>query len=167
MSWLVLLMSGSLMVLAAWHDLVARTIPNALCAALAVLGILARAGEGPLAVGLSAGAALTLFLLLLPVHAAGALGGGDVKLAAGVALGLPPIGVWHFVIATAMAGGVLALLYLALARLVPVLRPMPGGRFLRRVAAAEAWRIRRGGPLPYGVAIAAGGLLVTLALPGP
>ena len=154
------------MVVAAWRDLVTRLIPDGLCLAIALFGLLIRAADGPLALGLAIGAALVLFAVLLPLHAAGALGGGDVKLATAIALGLPPVSTWYFVVATAMAGGILALIYLMLGRLVPALRPAPGGSFLYRVTAAEAWRIRRGGPLPYGLAIAAGGLFVTLALPG-
>jgi prepilin peptidase CpaA len=59
-------------------------------------------------------------------------------------------------LATAIAGGVLALLQLGLrGRLAAPSRPRPAG-LLRRVLRCEAWRIRRGAPLPYGVAIAAG-----------
>jgi prepilin peptidase CpaA len=90
----------------------------------------------------------------------GWLGGGDVKLAAAFALVPPPGQAAAFVLATALAGGVLALLYTVLVRLVP--RPAPGRRtgLLARCLKAEAWRISRRGPLPYAAAIAAGGFYV-------
>jgi prepilin peptidase CpaA len=49
---------------------------------------------------------------------------------------------------------------------VPEPRLAPGGPLLRRVLAVEARRVRRRGPLPYAVAIAIGGTLVLLNLPG-
>jgi prepilin peptidase CpaA len=71
-----------------------------------------------------------------------------------------------FVVAVALAGGVLSLVYLALGHLIPApvqLRPV--GRLvglLSRAMRLERWRLSRGGPLPYAVAIAAGGLFVLL-----
>ena len=54
---------------------------------------------------------------------------------------------------------------------VPAERLPPGPErrrhsVLPRVAAIELWRIRRRFPLPYGVAIAVGGMLVVLSLKG-
>ncbi|MBX6740524.1 MAG: hypothetical protein IRY87_00580, partial [Acetobacteraceae bacterium] len=94
-----------------------------------------------------------------------------VKLLTALALGLPPIGSFQLLFATALAGGVLAVLYLGLRHLLPALgiapaRPASGAAALRRIAVAEARRIHRRGPLPYGVAIAIGGALVLLQSPG-
>jgi prepilin peptidase CpaA len=119
------------------------------------------------ALGWSVAVAALIFGLLLPFAVMGMLGGGDLKLATAIAIGLPPLGSYQFVVATAVAGGLLALLYLAAHRLA-LRRAAPSraaGRaasLLRRVLAAEAWRVRRRGPLPYGVAIAAGAALVLL-----
>jgi len=66
-----------------------------------------------------------------------------------------------------LAGGLLAVLYLLAQNLVPAASPSPVPlSLLARVWRAERWRIRRGGPLPYAVAIAAGGVL-TLLQGGP
>lgn len=164
-----------LLALAAWRDVATRIIPDGLCAAIALLGVALRLGEGLPALLATLAAAAALFLGLLLLAMLGLMGGGDLKLATAIALGLPPLGVYQLVVATALAGGVLALLYVMLARVV---RPAAGARagppapatppiarrrdapLLRRVLAAEAWRLRRRGPLPYGVAIAAGGTLV-------
>jgi prepilin peptidase CpaA len=79
-----------------------------------------------------------------------------------LAVGLSPLDSYHFVVATAIAGGLLAAAYLLLS---PRLRGSYGTKptsMLGRVFTIEAWRIRRRGPLPYGVAIAAGGAFVLL-----
>lgn len=141
-----------------------RRIPNALAAALAVLGLCRHAFSGAGAVGLAllaAGGALAAGLLL---WRRGLFGGGDVKLLAAVALLPPPSGVPALLLAVPLAGGALALGYLALRRLLrgPAGKARGGG-LLRRLLRRERRRILRGGPLPYGVAIAAGGLFVRAA----
>nr|WP_246602453.1 prepilin peptidase [Falsiroseomonas tokyonensis] len=153
-----------LLIAAALRDVATRTIPDGFSIALAAAGCGLRATEGPLAVVLSLGSAALLFLLLVPLHARGMLGGADLKLGAAVAVGLPPFGTMDFLLLTALAGGVLGCVYLALARLpspqpfaVGIPASLPG-----RVLAVERRRIRRRGPLPYAVAIACGGTLVRL-----
>jgi len=87
---------------------------------------------------------------------------GDVKLATAVALGLPPEAVWPFIVLTALAGGVLSAVYLLAIRARPR-QPSPqcrGRSVLRRVLAAECWRVRHRGPLPYGIALCASGVLL-------
>ncbi|MFZ4406664.1 MAG: prepilin peptidase [Paracraurococcus sp.] len=151
---MILLPAGLALLAAALHDIAARTIPNALCLAVALAGLAARAWADELAPALFA--ALAVFLVALLAWRCRVMGGGDVKLLAACALLAPSGAVPSLVLAVALAGGVLALGYLALRRLVPapaVARPAGlAGRALR----AEAWRIRRRGPLPYGVAIALG-----------
>lgn len=151
------LVAGSALLLAAaaTHDAATRTIPNWVPAGLLTLGIVVRALDGHALSG--AAAASMVFAVCALAWLRGWLGGGDVKLAAAFALVLPPGQAGAFVLATALAGGVLALLYLALIRIVR--RPAPGRRvgLIARFLKAEAWRICRGAPLPYGAAIAAGG----------
>jgi prepilin peptidase CpaA len=110
--------------------------------------------------------ALLLFILLVALYARGMMGGGDVKLAAATALGLSPGSQYGFVVVTALAGGVLALLHLVLRRALRGARARPpprGAGVFQRVLAAERWRIARRGSLPYGVAIACGGIWAVLA----
>lgn len=150
-----------LLLVAAGHDLLVRRIPDVLAVGISLTGLVLRLADGPMAVATSLLAALVLFLALFAAFAAGVLGGGDVKLATAVAIGLPPTGVWSLVVATCLAGGVLSVLYI-LARRMPAaaapVRRNPSG-LLARFLSVERWRIRRGGPLPYAVAIAAGGIL--------
>src|SRR6185437_10028958 len=99
-------------------------------------------------------------------HARGGLGGGDVKLAAAVCLGLSPFEAWRFVVVTSLAGGILAILHL-LGRLAlrssGTIAPAPAGSpSLIRVLRTERWRIARHGSLSYGVAIACGGIWAIL-----
>lgn len=164
--WLPLLMSGllvtgaALLVMASLHDLVARTIPNWLVGALAVLGIVLRALTGSLLGGVVAG--LVVFVLAAICWRRGWMGGGNVKLLAAAAIAVPPSLVLSFITAVALCGGVLALLYLVAGRMVA---PPPASRprsLLARALRVEQWRIRRGGPLPYACAIAAGGLFILL-----
>jgi prepilin peptidase CpaA len=164
---LIALATIGLLALAALSDLATRTIPDQACIALALLGLGARLLAGTAALAMSAGIAIGLFAVLVLLHARGALGGGDVKLAAAMALGLAPMQTYRFLVATVLAGGVLSLLHIVLRRAPPPER-LPGGRpqrrasLVRRVITAERWRIRRKGALPYGIAIACGGAWVTL-----
>ena len=85
-----------------------------------------------------AGAA-TVFLLLAAAFYAGMMGGGDVKLAAALSLWFSPVSTLKFLVLMSIAGGVLTLVVLAWHRA----------------------RKREGRPeVPYGVAIAFGGLAI-------
>lgn len=159
-------LAALLLCLAAWCDVATRTIPDLLSLALAGTGLLIRAAEGWQALGLSFAVALGLFVFLLLFAMRGALGGGDVKLAAAMALSLSPAATWDFIFATVMIGGALGLAYLTGPLVVPRPRLVAGAPLLRRILVAEARRLRRRGPVPYGVAIAGGGILVLLGSPG-
>jgi prepilin peptidase CpaA len=111
------LLAVVLLAAAAWRDVAVRIIPDLVCAGLLMLAVSARGRLGPTCLLNSLAVALALFLSLVPLHAHGLLGGGDVKLAAAFAAGLAPVDTYRFVIVTALAGGALALGYLALARL--------------------------------------------------
>ncbi len=163
---LVALPTIGLLAVAAVSDLATRTIPDEACIALALLGFGARLFAGITAAALSVAVAAGLFVLLALAHARGALGGGDVKLAAALAVGLAPLQTYRFVVATVLAGGVLSVLHLVLRRAPPPARLVSRSAGLaslaRRIVTIERWRIRRKGSLPYGIAIACGGAWVTL-----
>jgi prepilin peptidase CpaA len=169
MDWLGTSLAASVIVLllfAALADIATRTIPDTVAVAIAALGALARLMTGPSALAISVAVALAMFALLVVLHARGVMGGGDVKLAAATCLGLSLHAVNPFIFVTAMAGGVIALAHLA-GRwgLRNVTHPTPaprGASLLRRVVSAERWRIARHGSIPYGVAIACGGIWAVL-----
>lgn len=159
-----------LLAFAAWRDLATRTIPDVVSLAITLVGAASRLCHGWQSLGVSALVAGAIFLLLVPFHSRGLVGGADLKLVSALALGLSPLGSYQLITATALAGGVLAVIYVALRRLLPrgVTASAPVGRqgsVPFRVAIIEKWRIRRGAPLPYGIAIAVGAALV-LSDPG-
>jgi prepilin peptidase CpaA len=138
-------------------DIATRLIRNEICLVLALLGIAAQFAS-PMQIAESLTAAAILLMLLLVMHQRGWIGGGDVKLLVALAIGLPLMGVIELLTTTALAGGVLALVHLMM-RLLPYPRLAPAGSsFVRRVYAIERWRHLRHAPLPYGVAIACGGI---------
>jgi prepilin peptidase CpaA len=159
-----------LLAFAAWRDIATRTIPNHISLMLAILGLAFRLTQGWPVVLLSIAVATGLFVILLLCHAWGLIGGADVKLLVALALGLSPLGSYQLLATTALAGGTLAILYLLLPRAIgssmPVIPSRPRRFVALRVAAVELWRIRRHGPLPYGVAIAVGGAFVVLTSQG-
>jgi prepilin peptidase CpaA len=138
-------------------DVATRLIRNEICLALALLGIAAQLAN-PTQVVESLVAAAILLLLLLVIYQRGSIGGGDVKLLVALAVGLPFAGVIQLLTITALAGGLLALVHLVMRHLpYPKLAPA-GSSLVRRVYAVERWRHLRHAPLPYGVAIACGGI---------
>ena len=139
---ILLLGLAAVLVAAAVIDVRTFTISNRLNAAVALSAPLywmsvALAPWPGMAIQLAAG--VTVFTLLAGAFFAGMMGGGDVKLAAALALWFPPAGTVKFLVLMSLAGGVLTL----------VIR---GAHRLRR---------REGRPeIPYGVAIAFGGLTI-------
>jgi prepilin peptidase CpaA len=146
-----------LLLYVAMMDIATRLIRNEICLVLAFLGI-AIQFVGPMHVTESLIAATILLLLLMVIYQRGCIGGGDVKLLVALAVGLSLMGVIELLTVTALAGGVLAVVHLMM-RFLPYPKLVPAGSSLvRRVYAVERWRNLRHAPLPYGVAIACGGI---------
>lgn len=152
----IMFLSVGLLLIAGLHDAAARTIPNWIPASLAAAGLVLRVQQGNAVTGIMV--AVLLISLLGLLWRRGFIGGGDMKLIPAVALLLPPSRTPALVLSVAIAGGLLALIYLTFSFVVR--RPAPGPRqgLLARVCKAEAWRMHRRGPLPYALAIAGGAL---------
>jgi Flp pilus assembly protein protease CpaA len=165
MSWIVAITSVLeilLLLYVATIDVATRLISNQICLGLAFLGIASQMAN-PTQVAESLIAAAILFLLLFVIFTRGWMGGGDVKLLVAVAIGLPVTGIIQLLTVTALAGGILAVVHLMM-RNLPNPRLAPAGSSLvRRVYAVERWRHLRHAPLPYGVAIACGGMWTVLS----
>jgi prepilin peptidase CpaA len=165
MSWIAPIASFLeilLLLYVATIDIATRSIRNEICLVLALLGIIGLFAS-QMHVAESLVAATILSLLLIVIYQRGWIGGGDVKLLAALAIGLPLVGVIQLLTITALAGGVLALVHLMM-RLLPYPKLAPAGSSLvRRVYAVERWRNLRHAPLPYGVAIACGGIWTVLS----
>ena len=139
---LLLMALATMLVVAAVIDVRTFTISNRLNLTVALLAPVywASVALSPwpgVAVQLAAGVAV--FLLFAAAFYAGMMGGGDVKLAAALALWFSPFTTVRFLVLTSLAGGVLTL----------------------AVVAVHRARNREGRPeIPYGVAIAFGGLAI-------
>jgi prepilin peptidase CpaA len=139
---LLLILLAAILVLAAVIDVRTFTISNRLNLTVAFLApvywaSIALSPWPGIAVHLAAGAAV--FVLLAGAFYAGMMGGGDVKLAAALALWFPPVATLKLIVLMSIAGGVLTL----------------------AVVAWHAMKRREGRPeIPYGVAIAFGGLTI-------
>jgi prepilin peptidase CpaA len=141
---------AGLMLAAALEDLRRFVIPNQLIIALCLLYPLRLLTGAGLGAGLAAaGCALAVFLIGAVLFARGLVGGGDVKLLAAATLWVGPSDTPALLLATALAGGLLALFLLS-----------PLGALL------AAWRgmdpASRDSAMPYGVAIAAAALIVAI-----
>jgi len=133
---------AALLVVAAVIDVRTFTISNRLnltVAALAPLYWLAAALTPWPGMAIQLAAGLAVFTVLAGAFYAGMMGGGDVKLAAALALWFSPSGTLKFLVLMSLAGGVLTLGILA------------WHRAQRREGRPE---------IPYGVAIAFGGLAI-------
>jgi prepilin peptidase CpaA len=104
-------------VAAAAIDLRTRRVPNALTAATAAAGLaIAVTGVGSTGVIASIVGGLVGFALLLPGHIWGGTGGGDVKLLAALGTLLGPNKIIVAFLATAISGGLIALVIALLHR---------------------------------------------------
>ena len=161
----LLLQTGSLIALAillvaaAWQDLrtlhIANSLPLSIVGVFAVwsaLGVVAGTSTVQ-GIALSVGCAAMLFLVATAAFAAGMMGGGDVKLAAAMALFAGPSLMLDFLLVVGIAGGVLGTVALVGVPIGPVAD-----------AEGTAVRSRLRSRLPYGPAIAAGGLWVAAVL---
>jgi prepilin peptidase CpaA len=150
---------AGLMVAAAFEDFRRLTIPNLVPAALCLLWPLHLLSTGPsLYGGFGAiGSALAVFLVGAVFFARGWLGGGDVKLLAAAVLWAGPAATPNLLLMTGVLGGVMALfLFMPFGgQLVASARLMLGQALLQHESGIAA-------PIPYGVAIAAAAVIVTV-----
>lgn len=148
----------ALMIAAAVGDFRRLVIPNWLVLALCALWLphIAATGAVSLAtIPASVFAAAAVLAAGALLFARGLIGGGDVKLLAAASLWAGPSGVMRLLLMTALCGGALALAFLA------ALDRLSGAG--RRIPQPGAAMVGTGGtPIPYGVAISAAALIVTI-----
>ena len=139
---LLLIALAAILVVAAAIDVRTFTISNRLNLTVALLAPVYWASVALPAwpgIAVQLAAAATVFTLLAIAFYAGMMGGGDVKLAAALALWFPPMATIKFLVLMSLGGGVLTLI----------------------VVISHHMRKREGRPeIPYGVAIAFGGLAI-------
>ena len=139
---------------AAAMDLLTMRIPNRISAAMVLaffpLALLAGLSAADILNHLAAGLLMLAVGVLLFIP--GWFGGGDAKLLAAIALWIGLDSLFPYILYVAVAGGMIATAFCS-ARSVP----------LPRVFLGEAWALRlhrHDTGIPYGLAIAAGALLV-------
>ncbi len=151
--WMAL--PAALLLVAAGSDLIWRIIPDWTSAALAALGAALLIANQDIAAALtSVLIAAAMFAGGLGLFAAGAMGGGDVKLAGAVGLWLSADTVELFILTMSVTGAALALAMAA---------AKAGGAALSGERGAASLRAARRASVPYGVAIAAGGIAAMMA----
>ena len=135
-------------------DLLTMKIPNRISALMVLaffpLALLAGLGGWDILHHVAAGLALLVLGVLLFIP--GWFGGGDAKLMAAIALWIGPDNLFPYILYVAIAGGMIATAFSSV-RSVP----------LPRMFLGEAWAVRLHRPdagIPYGIALAAGALLV-------
>ena len=130
---------AAMLIVAATGDIRSRTIPNWLNAAIALAAIPFWFASG-LAfwpeIAVQVGVAALVFGIFAAAFCVGAMGGGDVKMVAALALWLPPGAVLKLLVIMSIAGGVLTVAMVVRSRL-----EKSDGKI----------------EVPYGVAIAFGG----------
>jgi prepilin peptidase CpaA len=150
---LILTIFPGAMAIAAITDLATLTVPNRLVIGLVALFVLVAplAGLGVQDIGLHVVLALVALALSFGLFSLGLVGGGDAKLFAATCLWLGPAAIVPYALYAALIGGGLALFLL-------VWRGLP----LPAMLASQGWLVRLHSPeegVPYGVALAAAGLL--------
>ena len=142
------------MALAASMDVVTMTIPNRICAALAIgyLALALASGVAPMAILIHLSCGAVVLALAFAMFSLGWIGGGDAKFAAATALWFGWGLIVDYSLSAAIYGGALTLVILLGRRFV-----LPAW-LSRHVWIARLHDAKTG--IPYGVALAAAGLLL-------
>jgi prepilin peptidase CpaA len=151
---LIITIFPAAMALAAASDLFTMTVPNWIALVLVVgFAVLAPlVGLGWSEFGLHVALAAAALVATLAMFSFGWIGGGDAKLFAATCLWLGPEAILVYSIYAALIGGALTLMLL-------FYRSMP----LPALLNSQGWLVRLHSPkegVPYGIALAAAGLLV-------
>ena len=151
---LILTVFPGAMALAAATDLFTMTLPNRVILALVFFFFVVAplAGLGWSDVGLHVAVALAALIATCTLFSFGWIAGGDIKLFAATCLWLNPDTLFTYSIYTGLIGMALALVFLLWRKI-----PLPAR------LNSQGWLVRLHSPtegVPYGVALAAAGLLV-------
>ncbi|HLO78317.1 MAG TPA: prepilin peptidase [Magnetospirillum sp.] len=149
--WAIRLMFVIPLLVASYTDITKFRIPNLICLGMLACFPLAQwiaIVPAPWVLHVFTAAAVLGVGLMLFIP--GLLGGGDAKLMAVCGLWLGPTAMLAALVLTTMTGGLLCLMLI-------ILRALP--------LATDIAVLKRGGPIPYGLAIAAAGILLSHRLP--
>jgi prepilin peptidase CpaA len=148
----------------AFGDVRTRRIPNLLPAAIAILGIMRMIlVHDPVVASQTLAAGTAVFAAAFLLFSRGIVGGGDAKLVAAVALLISYHDLFGFLFLMSLFGGALALVILARDKIRhrPLILSRPG-RISSTTHAGGDSRAAAPSTVPYGVAIAAGGMITLI-----
>jgi prepilin peptidase CpaA len=149
--WLLFVLVG-LLLLAAIEDVIRLRISNLTCLAILAAGLVVLLLVGPeITVWQNIVVFVGLLIIGTPLFAAGKMGGGDIKLLAVTGLWFDLLGALLMIASVLIAGGILALILIGLRRLKWSVQAKEKSKVLKR-----------GGVIPYGVAISAGAIFSIL-----
>ena len=159
--WLALLVLTAASLAAAFSDVARFLIPNRYPAAIAVAFLVYAIGKPPALWVYGPLAGVMCLAIGIVLFERGALGGGDVKLLTATALWAGFDQMALLLLVTAVTGGALALM-----QILPLHRLIPDRSAATAASAGTAGtdlRSKLQQPIPFGVAIACGGVCVALA----
>lgn len=161
----VLAAAVGIFAVAAYHDVRTRRIPNAFCLTIAWLGLVRIAlTQDLVGAGCTLAAGVGIFAASFVLYRYGVFGGGDAKIVAAAALLIGYRELLEFLFLMSLCGGALALATLAAERLGPPLKRLLGSPHQRTMTAAQQGRAApKGSTVPYGVAVAAAGVITLIS----
>lgn len=156
-----------ILTLAAVQDLRSRIVPNGFVISIALAGLLLGALTRPFSLWINIVIALLIVVVCGALAHLDTLGGGDIKLMAATTLLVAPSDIGGLLIAVALAGGVLSVVYLALRlalkRWPPRIRSHHRQNMIVRWWRLERVRIADSRSIPYAVAISGGSISYIIA----
>jgi prepilin peptidase CpaA len=164
----VLVVAIGILSIVAYGDVRTRRIPNVLAGVIAMLGLIQMLlVHNPVSAGHTLAASAAVITAAFLLFWRGAIGGGDAKLVAAMALLIGYQNLLSFLFLMGLCGGALAIAILARDKLCPRFwRVSQPARMPRATEATECIAAAARSTVPYGVAIAAAGV-ITLILKSP
>jgi prepilin peptidase CpaA len=159
MQTMILLLGIGLFAVVAYGDVRTRRIPNELALGVGALGLLRMMLAGDISAALyTLGEAAVVFAVALLLFRRDLVGGGDVKLLSAAALLIGYHDLLGFLFLMSLCGALISLAMLTADKLGPMLRHSPRPAILPVPENSQGTPRRLS--VPYGVAIAAAGILV-------
>jgi prepilin peptidase CpaA len=160
----IVLVAIGILSIVAYGDVRTRCIPNLLTAAIAILGTMRMVlVHDPVAASQTVAAGTAVFAAAFLAFSRGVVGGGDAKLVAATALLIGYHDLFGFLLLMSLFGGALALAILARDRIrhQPLILSCPG-RISSTMQAGGDSMAAAPSTVPYGVAIAVGGVITLI-----
>jgi prepilin peptidase CpaA len=160
----ILVLAIAILAIIAFADMRTRRIPNALSIAVATLGLIRMIlVHDPVVASQTLAAGAAVFAAAFLLFSRGIVGGGDAKLVAATVLLIGYHDLFGFLFLMSLFGGALALAILARDKIrhQPLILSRPGKISSTTQAGGDSM-VAAQSTVPYGVAIAAGGMITLI-----